>query len=48
MLLTRSRGAIAIGLSGSNEDGAYNYKIGSSYTKEGGVVVGAGVSMRVW
>ncbi|MGP5058755.1 ESPR-type extended signal peptide-containing protein [Psychrobacter celer] len=41
-------GAIAVGLTGSNEDGAYNYKIGSSYTQKGGVVVGAGVSMRVW
>ena len=41
-------GAIAVGLTGSNKDGAYNYKIGSSYTQKGGVVVGAGVSMRVW
>ena len=40
--------AIAIGLTGASDTGYLNYKIGSSYTQEGGVVVGGGVSYRLW
>ena len=40
--------AIAVGLTGASDTGDFNYKIGSSYTQEGGVVVGGGVSYRLW
>ena len=40
--------AIAIGITGATETGDYSYKLGSSYTKEAGAVVGAGISYRVW
>ena len=40
--------AIAIGITGATETGDYSYKLGSSYTQEGGAVVGAGISYRLW
>lgn len=39
--------AIALGMTGASATGDFNYKIGSSYTKTGSVVVGGGVSFLV-
>ena len=41
-------GALAVGLTGASETGEYTYKFGGSYTKDGGAVVGAGISYRIW
>ena len=41
-------GALAIGITGATETGDVTYKFGGSYTKDGGAVVGAGASYRVW
>lgn len=41
-------GALAVGLTGASETGEYTYKLGGSYTKDGGAVVGAGISYRIW
>ena len=40
--------AIAVGLTGATETGAFSYKIAGSYTDAGGAVVGGGVSYRLW
>ena len=42
------QGALAVGLTGASETGDYTYKFGGSYTQDGGAVVGAGISYRVW
>lgn len=39
--------AIALGMTGSTSTGDFNYKIGSSYTKSGGVVVGGRVFLSL-
>src|SRR5699024_4302066 len=42
------QGALAVGLTGASETGEYTYKFGGSYTQDGGAVVGAGISYRIW